>query len=345
MSIRKIAIGGLGAIAALALVAAIAANPFSTQASTRDATETRATVERLSADVVSPSQIAQPDNLGQLQAADPDEDADTAKPYIGVAVAWTDNDEIEVVKVMRDSPATEGLEEGDLITAIDGTAVSEVGDLSEAVESAGVGGTISLTITRDGASQTVDLTVGDWADAKHGWGKRSKRGKMLSGQMVYQDADGVNSTHTMVVGVASNVDADAGTFTLTPSDGSDATNYTITDDTKLMLADGDDLSALNDTDDVTVYSVDGEVKAVAQGVGGGRWFGKGGKRGFGGMMGRGKRGGHHGFGDKGMGKRGGHHGFDADAIKARLDKAGISEWLAENGLLPDGLTSNDTDRF
>ena len=352
MDAKKLGLGGLVALAALALVAVIAANPFSTQASTMDTPQTRPEEERLSADVVSPSQIAQPDIIGQLQAADADDE--DGKPYIGVMVRATDSGAIEVVFVMDGSPADGVLEVGDVITAIDGTTVAGVGDLSTAVETAGVDGTLSLTITRDGASQTVSLTVGEWDGDVKVWGRKSQSwhifprgnrggwggkmgikrgdkdgGKPVSATMVYQDADGNNTTHRMVVGTASNIDATAGTFTLTPKDGSAAINYTATDDTKVMLVNNGDIGGLNATDDVLVYDVDGEVKLVQQGdFGGKRMMGKGGMRGFGkGMMGRGGR----------------HHGFGGKVMMIRSDERGIRGWISSaSGILP--WADDDSDR-
>lgn len=303
MDAKKFGLGGLIALAALALVAVIAANPFSTQASTKDTPQTRPEEERLSADVVSPSQVAQPDSIGQLQAADADDE--DGKPYIGVMIRATDSGAIEVVFVMDDSPADGVVEVGDVITAIDGTTVTGVGDLTTAVETAGVDGTLPLTITRDGASQTVNLTVGEWDGDMRAWGRKSQSwhifprgnrggrggkmrakddGKPVSWQAVYQDEDGNNTTHRMTVGTASNIDSTAGTFTLTPKDGSAAINYTVTDDTKVILVNNGDIGGLNATDDVLVYDVDGDVKLVRQGDMGGRGFGKGGKRGFGGKV-------------------------------------------------------------
>ena len=313
MNAKKFGIGGLIALAALALIAVIAVNPFSTQASTKDAPETAPARETLSADVVSPSQIAQPQGLGQLQASDADDD--DGKPYIGVVVGAADGGAIKVLRVMKDGPADGVLEVGDLITAIGGTATAGTGDLIAAVQTAGVDGTLSLTIARDGASQTVSLTVGEWDDdGAKGWAWKKSRswhmipgvgrgggwggkmgmmrggkdgGKPVSGTMVYQDADGNNSTHRMMVGTASNINAAAGTFTLTPKDGSAAINYAVSDDTKVMLSNNGSIGGLNATDDVLVYDVDGAVKLVQQGD-----FAKRGKRGFG-------KGGKHGFG-KGM---------------------------------------------
>ena len=313
MDAKKFGLGGLIALAALALMAVIAANPLSSLASTTDTPETTPARENLSADVASPSQIAQPDGIGQLQAADADDD-DDGKPYIGVMVRSTDSGAIEVVKVMDDSPADGVLETGDLITAIDGTAVTGAKDLATAVQTAGVDGALSLTITRDGASRTVSLTVGEWDDDDmKGWGWKSKSwhkfsiggrggkmgmtrggkwgdkdgGKPVSGTLVFQDEDGNNTTHRMVVGTASNINATAGTFTLTPKDGSSAINYAVAADTKVVIANDGDIGGLNATDDVMVYDVDGAAKLVQQGdfgKGGKRGFGRGGKRGFGGKV-------------------------------------------------------------
>ena len=303
MDARKFGLGGLIALAALALVAVVAANPFSTQASTTGTPETRAVQERLSADAASPSQVTQPEGLGQLQASDGDDD-DDGKPYIGVVVGATDSGAVKVLKVMDGGPSDGVLEAGDLITAIGGTTVAGASDLIAAVETAGVDGTLSLTVTRDGSSQTVSLTVGEWDDDDmKGWGRKSRSwhkfsgvgrgggwggkmgmmrghkdgGKPVSATMVYQDADGNNTTHRMVVGTASNINATAGTFTLTPKDGSAAINYAVSDDTKVMLTSNGDIGGLNATDDVLVYDVDGAVKMVRQGEfakRGKRWFGR-----------------------------------------------------------------------
>ena len=211
---KKFGLGGLVALVALALIAVVAATPFSTQASTTDTPVTTPVRETLSADVASPSQVAQPDSIGQLQASDADDDDDDGK----------------------------------------------------------------------------------------------SKGKPVSQITVFQDEDGNNTTHRMMVGTASNIDAAAGTFTLTPKDGSAAINYAVATDTKVLIANDGDIGGLNATGDVLVYDVDGAVKLVQQGD-----FAKRGKRGF-------HRGGKHGFG-KGMMGKGGRHGFGGK-VKVMVSRTG-----------------------
>jgi putative serine protease PepD len=49
---------------------------------------------------------------------------------------------------------------GDVITAVDGTAVTTGAELQAAVDAKKPGDTISLTYTRDGASTTVQVSLG-----------------------------------------------------------------------------------------------------------------------------------------------------------------------------------------
>jgi VCBS repeat-containing protein len=50
---------------------------------------------------------------------------------------------------------------GDLIVAVNGTPVTDMADVAEAVASRKVGDTITVTVLRDGTSQTVTLTLKD----------------------------------------------------------------------------------------------------------------------------------------------------------------------------------------
>ncbi len=275
MRSKIITIAALAAAFAVALAAAVALRPFSTQAATDD-----------------PSRITQPDDIGQLQASG-DEDADehdnddsdehdrAAKPYIGVAVRQTDSGALEVVEALDGSPADGALEAGDLITAVNGVATTGVDDLREAVESAGAGGAVALAVTRDGSDITVDVTVGEFEyddrGRKFGRGWRGKRSLgnlwhfgsagdwFVSAQMVTRDEDGNLTTKRAITGTVSNVDANARTFTLTPSDGSAAISYSVGDDAKILTSNGDALADLEADANALVMDVDGEAMLVAQG--------------------------------------------------------------------------------
>jgi len=95
-------------------------------------------------------------------------------PYIGVrtedinaAVAEANNLPVEfgnlVVEVSPDSPADRaGLQPEDIITAVDGTAITQEQSLGGLIiDQYQPGDTVQLTIIRDGDEQTVDLTIGE----------------------------------------------------------------------------------------------------------------------------------------------------------------------------------------
>lgn len=306
MSVKTVGVAGLMALAGLALIAVIAFNPFSTQASTHDMADGQETQERLSADVETPSQVTRPDQLGQLQASDEDEeDSDNAEPYIGVAIFESEDGSVKVGHVQEGGPSDGVLMSGDVITAVDGTAIDGAGDLVDAVAVAGSGATLTLTITRDGASQTVDVTVGErdtmalsgrvyrsskkypsswFSFPRLGKGKLGAfadlGGRVVHSRTVFENEDGSFSIYRAVAGTLSNIDTTAGTFTLSPKDGSGSIDYTINDDTKVSTSRNGDLGALNTDDDTMVIDVDGEVKMVHQGErpGEGKRFFRGGKR-------------------------------------------------------------------
>jgi putative serine protease PepD len=84
-----------------------------------------------------------------------------ANPFIGITIQDAPNGGAQIGKITANSPAaTAGLQSGDIITAIDSTPVTSVSDLVNAVSADSVGQKVTLTITRSGASQTVDVTLG-----------------------------------------------------------------------------------------------------------------------------------------------------------------------------------------
>ena len=48
---------------------------------------------------------------------------------------------------------------GDVITAVDGTAIKTMQELNEIKNKKNIGDTITLTITRDGKTQNITLTL------------------------------------------------------------------------------------------------------------------------------------------------------------------------------------------
>lgn len=85
-------------------------------------------------------------------------------PVIGAKVRTggeTDADGAEVDSVMPNTPASDGgLQEGDVITAIDGQRVADGIALIVAIRTHQPGETVEFTIERDGEEQTLELTLG-----------------------------------------------------------------------------------------------------------------------------------------------------------------------------------------
>ncbi len=83
--------------------------------------------------------------------------------FLGVAVQTSsDPAGAELMRVVADSPAADaGLRAGDVVTAVDGESVTTAAALTTAIRSHDVGDEVELTYTRDGASKTVTVTLGD----------------------------------------------------------------------------------------------------------------------------------------------------------------------------------------
>ncbi|HRF97713.1 MAG TPA: PDZ domain-containing protein, partial [Aggregatilineales bacterium] len=87
--------------------------------------------------------------------------ADT--PFLGVA--FDNTAEQIVIQVMRRSPAAQaGLQDGDIITAINGEAVTPA-TIAEVVATFAPNDVITVTIERDGESMDVEVTLGARATA------------------------------------------------------------------------------------------------------------------------------------------------------------------------------------
>jgi putative serine protease PepD len=81
--------------------------------------------------------------------------------FLGVGVqAATDGKGVEITDVADNSPASKaGLKEGDVITAIDGKAVTAPDAVRSAVQAKQSGDSLSVTYTRNGQSNTVDVKL------------------------------------------------------------------------------------------------------------------------------------------------------------------------------------------
>ena len=263
---------GLVAMVAIVVTAIIVTNPLSTEAAVDDNRIGSGSQIEVSSrvDVISVEDVAQPDGMGQLQA-EPDTDSE-AKPYIGVVIHPLADGSVEVVSTLPDGPSDGILEAEDVITAVNGAAVDGVEDLTDAITDAGVGASLTLTLTRDGSEMDVSVTIGEWTKKTFRVGRvfhKAKRSqdRIASRQIVKADDDGNYRTYRTVYGNVTALDADEGTFTLQPKDGSDAISYSIDDDTLIYVGKDvvDDLSGLNMDEQTAVMDVDGDVKLVSQG--------------------------------------------------------------------------------
>jgi putative serine protease PepD len=89
------------------------------------------------------------------------EDGSVTHAYLGVSIADAESG-AHVGAVEDGTPAADaGLEEGDVITAVDGDRVADASALTAAVRSHAPGDEVEVTYVRDGDEQTVAVTLGE----------------------------------------------------------------------------------------------------------------------------------------------------------------------------------------
>jgi putative serine protease PepD len=89
------------------------------------------------------------------------DDGEATHAYLGVQIADADDGGALVGRLETDSPAgTAGLQEGDIVTAVDGDQVSDATDLTAAIRGRAPGDQVAITYTRDGDEATADVTLG-----------------------------------------------------------------------------------------------------------------------------------------------------------------------------------------
>ncbi|MCK6577613.1 MAG: PDZ domain-containing protein [Anaerolineae bacterium] len=107
---------------------------------------------------------------------------DDVKPgFLGVQLAEDEENGVVVASVVAESAAdVAGLQEGDVITAVNGTAVSSASEVAELIAAMSAGDGVTLDITRDGEAMAVEATLGERpaaADFPRGrFGFRDNRG-------------------------------------------------------------------------------------------------------------------------------------------------------------------------
>jgi membrane-associated protease RseP (regulator of RpoE activity) len=221
----------------------------------------------------------------------------TDQPWLGAQVKKT-SDGLTVTAVIADSPAEKaGLKRGDIVTAVDGTQVSDMQALQNAIKGKKVGDSITLSITRDGNSQDITATLearpaplpsaNPVIPELNGIPQGELFSHIQGGSFQFTDSADKSHTATIDLGTVSSADANAKTVTVNLNSGGSKT-YTIGDGVTAIPA---DLSKFASGDKVVALSVDGNLRLVARGAGLMGLLGKGGLRGcgggqgFGGMMG------------------------------------------------------------
>ena len=87
----------------------------------------------------------------------------TNSAFLGVAVTTASNGQgVEVNQVQAGSPAADaGLQQGDVITAVNGQSVNSAAALGSAIRSHQPGDTVKITYTRNGSSTDVQVRLGN----------------------------------------------------------------------------------------------------------------------------------------------------------------------------------------
>jgi membrane-associated protease RseP (regulator of RpoE activity) len=205
-------------------------------------------------------------------AQDEENQQATEQPWLGAQlIAGADG--LTVSYVIADGPADDaGLARGDVITAVDGTAVETPQDLHDVLTDKAVGDTLALSISRDGQAMDVNVTLEAKPEALapaipllpelEGIAADELFGHFQGGQFNFTDANGNAVTAVIEAGTVASVDANAGTLTVNLNAGGSKT-YTVGEDD--LVGRGGGLSDLEVGDNVTVMTVNGDVRAVLAG--------------------------------------------------------------------------------
>jgi len=205
---------------------------------------------------------AQEENQSQDQGTTPWLGVYFVRAADGVTIAW----------VIADSPAdTAGLQRGDVIKAVDGTAVETPQDFRDLIQDKAVGDTVALSIERDGQAQDVTATLEARPEPLspaipllpelEGIPVDELFSHVQGGQFNFTDEQGNPFTVAIDVGTVASVDVEGNTLTVDLNAGGSKT-YTVEDDDL-----GVDLSDLEEGGRVAVMSVGDDVRAVFPGVG------------------------------------------------------------------------------
>jgi membrane-associated protease RseP (regulator of RpoE activity) len=196
----------------------------------------------------------EPTGRTAAQEETPDENAG---PWLGVVVGPSEEPAgLAVRHVAPESPAANaGLERGDVITAVDGQAVSDFEALAAAIDAKAVGDTVTLSVIKNGVEQPdtaatdVQATLEarpDEVDIKEHIGEGIDKlfDRFVDGQFRYLDEDGNTVLVEVAAGTVSSVSADEIKIDVNGDEGEKT--FSIPDDVKLPqgLAEGDQVAVL-----------------------------------------------------------------------------------------------------
>jgi membrane-associated protease RseP (regulator of RpoE activity) len=235
-------------------------------------------------------------------AAAPSQVSSDQGAWLGIQIVQS-TDGPTIASVIASSPADKaGLQRGDVIKAIDGTSVSNVQAVHDALKDKKPGDTVTISITRNGNAQDVTVTLEAQPEPLaraypmlpelNGIPADQLYSHLIGGSFQFTDKDNNSHTASVDLGTVTNVDASGKTISVDLNSGN-SKQYTISSDVTTVPS---DLTQFASGDHVVIVSVDGNVRAVVKGGGLGIPF-FGGKRG----AGLGGWGGFRGSGDFGGG--------------------------------------------
>jgi len=218
---------------------------------------------------------------------------------------------VAVASVTNGSPAASaGIKAKDVITAVDGKAVTKASEVSTAVVAKKAGDLLTVTVLRSGKSEDLKVTLGETAKpgvrgrdgtgSAQGSGKDPNRakpqwksplgglldglrnlspseafGRMLGSQWRFLDENNKPVTIKSIPGtvVAAAVDS----LTVKPNDSAEAGGpFTVNADTQVRLAGGAKVETLKAGDQVVVVTADGKTALSVTSAAKGAFDGRGG---------------------------------------------------------------------
>ncbi|GBD11117.1 Putative serine protease HtrA [bacterium HR23] len=220
---------------------------------------------------------------GSAQAQSPDQPR--GKAFLGVQVATIDEGlsqrlnlpagDVVVVRVVPNSPAQQaGLQRGDILTQAQiGTtsvALQRPSDLSNLLRNAQPGQLLTLTLQRNGQTQTITVTLGEWPQpAFHPFKGRGKPffhpfwpggwDRLVQGQVVLQNGTGT-VTYAFFAGTVTSTSTNA--IVVTPRDGGAPVTVNLTDEVRVVGCPRRTGADIPTGAQVVVVSQDGTVRWV-----------------------------------------------------------------------------------